>query len=56
MNLIIVDRRQGITVWSSYVRSNGEWIANRILMGFVIAPIEALPEITVTDVVSIKMA
>ncbi|KAF3393696.1 hypothetical protein DPV78_009718 [Talaromyces pinophilus] len=40
----------GVTVWSSYVRSNGEWIANRILMGFVIAPIEALPEITVTDV------
>ncbi|KIW17823.1 hypothetical protein PV08_05018 [Exophiala spinifera] len=35
---------------SGYVKSNGEWIARCILMGFFIAPIEALPEISVTDI------
>ncbi|KAF2260877.1 putative MFS transporter [Lojkania enalia] len=40
----------GISIWSAYVKSNGEWIARCIMMGFFIAPIEALPEISVTDV------
>ncbi|KIX10420.1 uncharacterized protein Z518_01502 [Rhinocladiella mackenziei CBS 650.93] len=40
----------GISIWSAYVKSNGEWIARCILMGFFIAPIEALPEISVTDI------
>lgn len=40
----------GTSVWSAYVRSNGEWIAKCIVQGFMIAPIEALPEISVTDV------
>lgn len=38
---------------SPYVKTNGEWIANRIVTGLMIAPIEALPEIAVTDVVCI---
>ncbi|KIW17089.1 hypothetical protein PV08_04280 [Exophiala spinifera] len=38
------------SMWSPYVRSNGEWIARCIVMGFFIAPIEALPEISVTDI------
>ncbi|EAW15152.1 putative MFS transporter [Aspergillus clavatus NRRL 1] len=33
-----------------YVRSNGEWIGRSIVSGFFLAPIEALPEVTVTDV------
>ncbi|RLL93529.1 hypothetical protein CFD26_101010, partial [Aspergillus turcosus] len=33
-----------------YVRSDGEWIGRSILSGFFVAPIEALPEVTVTDV------
>ncbi|KAL3448953.1 MFS general substrate transporter [Aspergillus insuetus] len=33
-----------------YVRSNGEWIARSIITGFFLAPIEALPEVSVTDV------
>lgn len=37
---------------SAYVTSNGEWIAKCILQGFFISPIEALPEISVTDIVS----
>ncbi|GFF73772.1 hypothetical protein IFM60648_04022 [Aspergillus lentulus] len=37
-------------VWGPYVRSNGEWIGRSILSGFFVAPIEALPEVTVTDV------
>ncbi|EXJ85681.1 serine/threonine kinase 16 [Capronia coronata CBS 617.96] len=40
----------GTSVWGAYVKSNGEWIAKCILQGFFIAPIEALPEISVTDV------
>lgn len=35
------------------MKSNGEWIARSIVMGFFLAPIEALPEVTVTDVVCI---
>jgi MFS family permease len=35
---------------SAYVTSNGEWIARCILMGFFVAPVEALPEISVTDI------
>ncbi|KAF2024533.1 MFS general substrate transporter [Setomelanomma holmii] len=40
----------GTSVWSAYVKSNGEWIARCLVMGFFIAPIEALPEISVTDI------
>ncbi|KAL4811924.1 major facilitator superfamily domain-containing protein [Aspergillus spinulosporus] len=38
------------SVWGPYVRSNGEWIARSIITGFFLAPIEALPEVSVTDV------
>ncbi|KAI7764030.1 hypothetical protein LZL87_006412 [Fusarium oxysporum] len=34
----------------AYVSSNGEWIAKCIIHGFFIAPIEALPEISITDI------
>ncbi|KAF9894276.1 hypothetical protein FE257_007779 [Aspergillus nanangensis] len=40
----------GALVWGPYVQSNGEWIGRSILCGFFIAPIEALPEVSVTDV------
>lgn len=40
----------GTSIWSAYVKSNGEWIARCIVMGFFVAPIEGLPEISVTDV------
>ncbi|KIX03955.1 uncharacterized protein Z518_07508 [Rhinocladiella mackenziei CBS 650.93] len=33
-----------------YIHSNGVWIAKNIVGGFFAAPIEALPEISVTDV------
>lgn len=39
-------------VWQPHVRSNGEWIATKILQGIFGAPIESLAEITVSDVVS----
>ncbi|KAI8716737.1 hypothetical protein NCS52_00968000 [Fusarium sp. LHS14.1] len=38
------------TVAGPYVRTNGQWLGRSILTGFFIAPIEALPEISVTDV------
>ena len=37
---------------SPYIHTNGQWIARSILSGFFLAPIEALPEVMVTDVVS----
>lgn len=38
-----------IQVWAPYTKNNGQWIANKILQGFVGAPIESLCEISVTD-------
>ncbi|KAG5750224.1 hypothetical protein H9Q70_007137 [Fusarium xylarioides] len=40
----------GTSIWSAYVTSNGEWLAKCIVQGFFISPIEALPEISVTDI------
>ncbi|SPJ78071.1 related to transporter protein HOL1 [Fusarium torulosum] len=40
----------GTSIWSAHVSSNGEWIAKCIIQGFFIAPIEALPEISITDI------
>ncbi|KAI9934478.1 hypothetical protein MW887_000092 [Aspergillus wentii] len=40
----------GTLMWGPYVHGNGQWIARSILSGFFTAPIEALPEISVTDV------
>jgi MFS family permease len=38
------------SMYSAYVSSSGEWIARCLVMGFMVAPIEALPEISVTDI------
>ncbi|KAK4934834.1 hypothetical protein LTR10_024002 [Elasticomyces elasticus] len=38
-----------IMIWAPYTNSNGQWIANKILQGFVGAPIESLCEISVSD-------
>jgi len=40
----------GIQIWAPYTKSNGQWIANKILQGFFGAPIESLCEISVTDI------
>jgi MFS family permease len=37
-------------VWAPYTKTNGQWIANKIVQGFVGAPIESLCEISVTDI------
>ncbi|EXJ91478.1 hypothetical protein A1O3_00026 [Capronia epimyces CBS 606.96] len=37
-------------VWAGYTKTNGQWIANKILQGFFGAPVESLCEISVTDV------
>ena len=42
---------KALTVWGPYASSNGQWIAKNVLGGFFAAPIEALPEVSVTDVV-----
>lgn len=38
-----------ISVWSPYAKGNGQWIARNIVIGFFAAPIEALPETSITD-------
>ncbi|RAH70796.1 putative MFS transporter [Aspergillus aculeatinus CBS 121060] len=40
----------GTSMWGPYIHTNGQWIARSIISGFFTAPIEALPEVTVTDV------
>jgi hypothetical protein len=39
-----------LTMWGPYAKGNGQWIAKNVLGGFFAAPIEALPEISVSDV------
>lgn len=36
-------------MWSPYAKGEGQWIARNIVIGFVAAPIEALPETSITD-------
>ncbi|KAK2609374.1 hypothetical protein QQS21_002155 [Conoideocrella luteorostrata] len=39
-----------VSIWSPYANGNGHWIARNIVTGFVAAPIEALPETSITDI------
>ncbi|OAQ78320.1 MFS transporter [Purpureocillium lilacinum] len=39
-----------ISIWSPYARGKGQWIARNIVMGFVAAPVEALPAASITDI------
>lgn len=36
-------------MWSPYAKGNGPWIARNVVIGFMAAPVEALPETTITD-------
>ena len=36
-------------VWTAYTTSKGAWYAHRILIGFFVAPVESLPEVSVPD-------
>ncbi|KAI1098966.1 putative MFS transporter [Jackrogersella minutella] len=47
--LISLIALMAITVWGPYARGNAQWTANRVLTGFFAAPIEALPETSITD-------
>ncbi|CAI7636315.1 unnamed protein product [Penicillium glandicola] len=40
----------GMTMWGPYAGTTGQWLARCILVGFFAAPVEALPEISITDV------
>jgi len=37
-------------VWAPHTKTNGQWIANKIIQGFVGSPIESLCEISITDI------
>ncbi|KAL6864634.1 major facilitator superfamily domain-containing protein [Trichoderma novae-zelandiae] len=39
-----------VSVWSPYAKGQGQWIARNVIAGFVAAPIEALPETSITDI------
>ena len=39
-----------LMVWTAYSRTEGEWYAHRILIGFITTPIEALPEVSIPDI------
>ncbi|OBA21777.1 hypothetical protein METBIDRAFT_39886 [Metschnikowia bicuspidata var. bicuspidata NRRL YB-4993] len=38
-----------LNLWQPYIKTNGVWIISKILAGTVTAPIEALPEATISD-------
>lgn len=48
--LISIAATLATQVWAPYTKTNGQWIANKIVQGFVGAPIESLCEISVTDI------
>lgn len=48
--LISIIATLAIMVWAPYTKTNGQWIANKILQGFFGAPIESLCEASVTDI------
>ncbi|KAI7202973.1 MFS general substrate transporter [Hortaea werneckii] len=48
--LISIAATLALTMWGPYAASNGQWIAKNVLGGFFSAPIEALPEVSVSDV------
>ena len=39
-------------IWAPHAKTNGQWIANKVIQGFFGAPIESLCEMSVSDVVS----
>ena len=39
-----------VMVWAPYTKTNGQWIANKIVQGFFSAPVNSLAEISVADV------
>lgn len=39
-------------IWAPFTKTNGQWIASKVLQGLVGAPIESLCEISVSDIVS----
>lgn len=42
----------GTVIWMVYIRSESEWLANKILQGLFASPIEMLIEISIADIVS----
>ena len=48
--LLSILATMAIMVWVPYTKSNGQWIASKVLQGFFGAPIESLCEISVTDI------
>lgn len=48
--LISILGTMGMQVWAPYTKTNGQWIANKILQGVFGAPIESLCEISITDI------
>lgn len=39
----------GFNIWLPFLHSSGEWTASKILTGFFYAPVESLPQISITD-------
>ncbi|PSN60646.1 MFS transporter-like protein [Corynespora cassiicola Philippines] len=50
MYLLSILATIGTQIWAAHTKTNGQWIASKIVQGFVGAPIESLCEISVTDI------
>ncbi|TGO08447.1 hypothetical protein BTUL_0209g00180 [Botrytis tulipae] len=40
----------GVVMWVPYTKTNGDWIGQKILQGFLGAPIESLCEVSISDI------
>lgn len=47
---------QAVMIWAPFTSNNGQWIASKTLQGFFGAPVEALCEISMTDIVSLAIS
>ncbi|KAL1899572.1 hypothetical protein Sste5346_002974 [Sporothrix stenoceras] len=48
--LCTIKRFEAVMIWAPFTSNNGQWIASKTLQGFFGAPVEALCEISMTDI------
>jgi MFS family permease len=42
----------GLNIWTPFARTYGQWVSNRLLLGFFGSPSFSLAEVSISDVVS----
>ncbi|KDQ56157.1 hypothetical protein JAAARDRAFT_79586 [Jaapia argillacea MUCL 33604] len=50
MYLISIVGNICMCIWAPYVKTNGQWLASKIIQGFLCTPVESLCEVSIADV------